>query len=303
MDYIELDLNLLQTFTVVYKYKSIKLASEKLFISQPAVSVNIKKLEEFLNGKLFIRTPKGVTPTQEGEIFYQHVIEGLKHFKNGINHFSNILKNYSGNIKIGARSTVTRHLLLPFINKFGEKYPNINISLTDALSSYLVEFLNKGELDIAIVSTPLENADNFKVTPISKVHDCFVAPYNFPKDTLNKNELQNYPLAAYKHPAKNRVYFDQICKEQNLKIQPKYEMFSSGLIIDFVKQANVIGFTVKEFNQKEIDSKTIKILETDINLQPRNIVAITLKNSVATFACNLFLKEMAEYFNAEKTSK
>ena len=88
MNYSDIDLNLIKTFLAVYENKSILLASKKLFISQPAVTKSIQKLEELLGGKLFIRTAKGVVPTKEGEEFNTACYNSMKILNNGINKFS-----------------------------------------------------------------------------------------------------------------------------------------------------------------------------------------------------------------------
>jgi len=69
MSYYDMDLNLIKTFLTVYECKSILLASKKLFVSQPAITKSIKKLEDYLGCNLFIRTNKGVLPTEEGKVF------------------------------------------------------------------------------------------------------------------------------------------------------------------------------------------------------------------------------------------
>ena len=132
MSYNDLDLNLIKTFLCVYECKSILLASKKLYISQPAVSKSIQKLEEFLGGKLFIRTPKGVIPTTEGEAFNSACYNAMKILNNGINKFSTLANLKEGQLNIGSSSTIIRKVLIGFIEKFNKKYPNIVISITDA---------------------------------------------------------------------------------------------------------------------------------------------------------------------------
>src|SRR5574344_1499066 len=121
MTYSDLDLNLLKTFITVYESGSIISASNKLFISQPAVSLSIKRLEEFLGGSLFVRLPKGVKPTNEGIAFYT----ACKSLESGLNLAINDYQSYlglkKGSLNIGSSSTIIRALLLPFFDKFTKK--------------------------------------------------------------------------------------------------------------------------------------------------------------------------------------
>ena len=84
---MNINFELYKVFYEVANEKSISKGAEKLMISQPAVTQSIHTLEEQLGGKLFIRTPKGVVLTNEGEIHYNYIKEGMNYFINGSNKF------------------------------------------------------------------------------------------------------------------------------------------------------------------------------------------------------------------------
>ena len=77
MNYNDIDLNSLKIFVTVAECKSFLGASKKLYITQPAITTCIKKLEKMLGGNLFVRTSKGIKLTAEGEIFYGHTKSAL----------------------------------------------------------------------------------------------------------------------------------------------------------------------------------------------------------------------------------
>ena len=175
MDYSEIDLNSLKVFISVADSKSISSASKKLFISQPAVTNCIKKLEAILGGKLFIRTSKGAMLTTEGKMFYDYCVDAMKKINAWLNAFSKFANLSVGQIKIGSSSTIIRHMLIPFISYFSKKYPDIKISIHDGLSDQLIDMLNHDEVDLSIVNTPIENQENFDITTIVCTEDCFIA--------------------------------------------------------------------------------------------------------------------------------
>ena len=84
-------------------------------ISQPAVTQSIKTLEDELNGKLFIRTPKGVMLTNEGEILYNYVKEGMTYFINGRNKFESLKSLDTGIINIGSTTTISENFSIYFL--------------------------------------------------------------------------------------------------------------------------------------------------------------------------------------------
>ena len=109
-------------FYYVAKYKSISKASENLLISQPAVSYQIKTLEDSLGITLFIRTKKGVTLTDEGNILFSFVERGIESFANGENALTNLKNLDCGNIRIGASTTVSKHILMPYLEIFHKQF-------------------------------------------------------------------------------------------------------------------------------------------------------------------------------------
>ena len=296
MNYSNLDLNLIKTFIEVYENKSVLAASKKLYVSQPAVTSSIKKLESFLGGDLFVRKPKGMLPTTEGTQFYASCKEFLQNLNNSINTFSKYTSLDKGYINIGSSSTIMRRILLPFISQFSEKYPNIIIRVTDAISTELARLLKIGEIDIAIMSSPVEHEEVFNKTLLTTTTDCFIAPINFEKNFLSKEELLNYPIIAQKKPSSNRDYFEQLLIKNNVNLTPKYEIGSFGLMTDFVEKGMGIAYTIKDFVQKDIDKGRIKELKTDLNIEPRDVVVLTNKGSINSFASSKFISDLKTYF-------
>lgn len=89
-------------------------------------------------GKLFIRTPKGVTLTNEGEQLYSYIKDGMTYFINGTNNFMSLKNLDTGILNIGATTTISVNYLIPYIKKFHELYPNITINITNDLTNNLL---------------------------------------------------------------------------------------------------------------------------------------------------------------------
>lgn len=156
---------------------SISKAADFLHISQPAITKCIKKLEQELDITLFYRTPKGVSLTENGAIFFEFVKNGVESFLNGEHKLTSLNNLETGNLKIGASTTVTRYFLLPYIEQFHKTYPKIEISITNHLTNNLISLLKNGSLDFLIVNLPMKTDNRLKVIPCCELHDCFARKY------------------------------------------------------------------------------------------------------------------------------
>ena len=127
--YIKINLDLYRIFYIVAKSGSISSAANILYISQPAITFQIKKLEEQLGVSLFTRTKHGVLLTNEGQILFDYVKIAIESIDNGENALSNLKNLDSGTIRIGVSTTICRYILMPHLEKFHKKYPKIDIQI------------------------------------------------------------------------------------------------------------------------------------------------------------------------------
>ena len=144
-----INLNLLKYFYEVVSIGNITKASEKMLVSQPAITKAIKELEEELNTKLLERNKKGVIPTEEGQILYEHT----KNMFNDLNTTLNILettKNNELNLYIGATTTNFINYVKDGLNEFKNKYPNVHIHIVLEEPKILNDMKRLNKLDILI---------------------------------------------------------------------------------------------------------------------------------------------------------
>ena len=134
---MDVNIELYRVFYTVAKNKHMTKASEELHISQPAISQSIKKLEDQLGGTLFLRSNKGMELTEEGKMFYEYVKGALELINNAENEFTSFKDLSKGEIKIGCSTTLTKLILIDALKDFHNEYPNINIDITNDLTSNL----------------------------------------------------------------------------------------------------------------------------------------------------------------------
>ena len=147
---MNIDLELYRIFYVVAKNKHMTRASEELCISQPAISQAIKKLEDQLDGTLFLRSNKGMELTEEGKMFFEYVKGALELINNAEKEFTSFKDLSKGEIKIGCSTTLTKLVLIDVLKEFHIDYPNINIDITNYLTRNLINDLKLGKLYFVI---------------------------------------------------------------------------------------------------------------------------------------------------------
>ena len=140
-------------FYHVAKASSISAAARELCISQPAVSQAIKALEQAIGIELFIRTKKGVSLTNAGELLYSHVAAGYESISLGEQQLSQLLHMETGEIRIGASDMTLQFYLLPYLEHFHQLYPGIKVHVTNAPTPSTINHLLSGNIDFGIVTS------------------------------------------------------------------------------------------------------------------------------------------------------
>ena len=136
---------------------SMAKASQKLYITQPALSKSLTKVEEELGEALFIRRPNGLLLTYAGECFIKKAYQIMKLYDDIDIEFCELNQMRKGVLKLGAAERVGALILPSLLKKFKELYPNIKIDIIEENSIILEEKLLIGALDIAILCLPLKN--------------------------------------------------------------------------------------------------------------------------------------------------
>ncbi len=285
---MNINFELYKVFYEVANEKSISKGAEKLLISQPAVTQSIKTLESELGGQLFIRTPKGVILTEEGQVLYNYISEGMRYFINGSNKFTSLKELDSGNINIGATTIISEQYLMPYLKEFHNIYPNININIINDLTDNLIKKLRNGDIDILIVS--INNEDNIKdldIIPITNLHDIFVGNIKYKEKQITN--ILNEDLLLQKYPSVTRTNFNNYLKSQELSYIPKMEVVSHSLLTSLVENGFGIGLLTKEFISSKLNNTLFEI-KTDIKIPTRKLVYATKSNSVPSFTTTKFIE-------------
>ncbi len=293
---MNVDLELYRVFYTVAKHKHMTKASEELHISQPAISQSIKKLEDQLGGTLFLRSNKGMDLTSEGKMFYEYVKGALELINNAENEFTSFKDLSKGEVKIGCSTTLTKLILVNILKDFHIDYPNININITNDLTSNLINDLKLGKLDFVIFNESNIKETNLNLEKIKELKQGFIYNPEFYDDNVNSFEdLNKVPLILQKEESNSRKLLDYIARENGVKLIPKMEVVSQELITEFVSIGLGVGFLIIDLAKRNF--KNLKELNINKKLPNINVYLATNKSVSLTFASKMFINYLKKHTN------
>lgn len=149
----------LEYIVAVDTYRHFAKAAEKCFITQPTLSMQIKKLEDNLGIILFDRTKQPVIPTESGKKIIEQSRVVLRESKKIVQLVFDAKDEISGELRIGVIPTIAPYLLPLFTGSYSRKYPDVKLKIEEMVTDKIVDNLNKDLIDVGILVTPLhENA-------------------------------------------------------------------------------------------------------------------------------------------------
>lgn len=286
----DVNLNSLKIFLVVATSSSFLEASNKLYISQPAISKSINKLEEDLGVSLFYRANKGVTLTSDGEILLKYVKDSRKLLLACERMLSSNNSLDSGSIVIGAQSHIVRNYLLEKINNFRSLFPNVMFRIVDLSTLELIEGLEKHELDFVVDASPINTPyNNLRIQPIYKLDTCFIKSK---ENNKTYNKIADLEDECIVMPISRSSLRKNLFKslENIIDIKPQLEYGTEELIIESVKRNMGVGYVVKGETLK-IDKNKLDIIDLNIPLPTVEINLVYIDSYLTPLAREFIKKE------------
>lgn len=290
-----INLDYYKTFYYVAKYKKISLAAEKLYVSQPAITQTIQKLEDQLGSNLFVRVKSGMELTETGKMLYDFTSQSIEILDNVEYRFSKYENLEVGEIKIRTGSNVAKMILYDALEKFGKDYPNIKVEIATGAPNQSIEMLYTGEIDMVLVYLPYKlEYSNLQVTECAKKEYVFAMSKNYKKENnviINEiSDLNKYSLILPKKDSAIRRIFDN--KYKDIITSCHYEIAQEQMKKEFIMRNMGIGFIIKDEILEELENGEVievKLLDSKVN---GSIGAVTLNKKLSNFATNKLLEYM-----------
>ncbi len=269
-----INLNLYKVFYDVTKYGSFSKTAEFTYTTQSAISKAIKKLEEELDTQLFYRKPYGIELTEKGKELLYYVEKS----------YGNLLiaerimlerKNLErGKLTIGLPSYISSFFFIDKIKCFHNKYPNIEITLLNGPHAYLLDLLDKHQIDFMIYSEIEVNnkdLDIIKLYTVQYKFICLKDQYERYKHIKSIKDLEDISLILPTPPTNNRKYIDEVFLKYNVIPKKTINIHTSEGILTAIKNDLGIGYLISDIIR---DDDNYQIVEVKEKLREENITMI-----------------------------
>jgi LysR family nitrogen assimilation transcriptional regulator len=235
-----MDARRLKNFVTVVETGSIARAAQLLHIAQPALSVQMRQLEELTGCQLLSRSSRGVLATATGLEFCRRAKETLRMLESLRSIGQEDASSPSGHVVIGTAVSAAHMIAVPFVNAVRERYPAITLELLESPGVHLGEMLLRGRIDIAIVLGEYASS-GMQVLPVLE-EDLFVLGLEPQRGEVELQRLHGVELVMPARPNSLRNLFDGACAERGIVPRVLMEVSSPYTMVQLVRAG--IGATV-----------------------------------------------------------
>lgn len=280
---MEQNLNLYQVFYEVAKSLNFSAAAQRLYISQPAVSKSISKLEDRLNTVLFKRSSRGVTLSPEGAELYKHVEKAMLSLQNGEDILRTSASLQISRLSIGVSTTLCKYILLPLLKTFMAENPNITITISCQSTYETISALQSGSIDLGLVGIPengLEGKHAVTYLPLKTIEDIFAASDSYLHPFHERFSGKLYDKEAFFAEASfimldqkniSRKHVDSFLYSHHMEFKNIMEVNNMDLSIEFARAGLGIACVIGEFVKKDIENGTLRELKLKHRIPKRQI--------------------------------
>lgn len=248
-------------FYTVANSGNISKAAKELYISQPAISKSIQKLEESVGCKLFSRSSRGVVLTEEGRLLYSHVSEAFETLTLGEEKLRRSIELGVGHLKIGVSTTLCKYLLLPYLKEFIREKPHISISISCQSTNETLKLLEDNKIDIGLIGKP-GSLKNIHFDFLAEIEDSFVATKDYLRNLRARGVapdqiLQNSTLMLLDKNNMTRQYIDDYFLNNEIHVKDYIDISEMDLLIEFARIGVGVGCVIKNFVKKDLEDGTL----------------------------------------------
>lgn len=272
---MEQNLSQYKIFYEVAKAGNISKAAKELYISQPAISKAISKLEDSLGLSLFTRSSRGVQLTSEGEILFEHTREAFDALNRGEEELKRIQEFDIGHLRIGVSNTLCKYVLLPYLKTFIDQYPHMKVTIESQDTAQTLLRLEQQKLDLGLVAEPsIKRELNF--IPVMDIQDVFVATPAYlenlyVREGRHTNPFETGNIMLLDQSNMTRRHVDEYMAEAHISPRQVLEVTTMDLLIEFSRIGLGIGCVLKELVQKELDSGALVEIPLEMPIHRRTI--------------------------------
>src|SRR5579871_4027173 len=295
-----MDLDQLHTFLEIVRLKSFSKAAQSCYRTQPAVSAQVRQLEQEMNAPLFARLGTKIALTPAGEIFAQYaeqILDLRRRAQDTINELERVPR---GELVIAANEATCIYVLPRVFSEYKKKFPNVQLSVDRAYGSRVVEAVLDNLADFGITQLPIQE----KKLQIAKIHTdeiMLLLPARHPlanKKFVLPQDLLGHPLLLPKSGT-TRTRLDVWLEPVEGKIQTSMELDSTEMIKRFVMAGLGFSFLAASHCREEVSSGKLSAVPLGPEPMHRNVALIYRKDKALSKAALGFIQVILEHAGNE----
>ncbi|EIV2086037.1 transcriptional regulator CynR [Klebsiella aerogenes] len=229
-------------FLAVAEHQGFTRAAEALHISQPALSQQIRMLEESLDAQLFDRSGRHIHLTDAGEVFLQYARQAFQLLDEGQRAIHDVADLSRGSLRIAVTPTFTSYFVVPLVAEFHARYPHITLDIQEMSQEKMEGLLLENELDIGIAFAGGTATDIVSTPLLQEVLALVVADHHplAREEPLTLNQLAAEEFILLNHHFATRLQIDHCLQRAGFHPQVTIEMHSINAILDIIQRTQLV---------------------------------------------------------------
>jgi len=289
-----MDFDQLESFLQVARHASFSRAAEKRFRTQPAISSQIRALEDEVGAKLFDRTGGKVSLTAAGKAFQKYAQDAVDARKAMLTSLAEMELVPRGAIVVGANEGTCLHILPEVFADFKKRYPHVSVGIKRADYARILESVIDNSVDFGVVSLPVKD-NRLTVVHIHQDELVIIAPPQHPLGKMKSasvGDMARYPLIL-PQAGHTRDALDELFRERGLKPHYSMELDSSELLKRFVAAGVGVGFIARSNVQEDVRAGVLAAIPM-ADAQLRRDLALVFRKDKALSRAALAFIEIAK---------
>ena len=271
---MNVNLEYYKIFYYVARYCNFTKAAHALHNSQPNITRAMNALEQEIQCTLFVRTNRGVQLTPEGQQLYVRVSAAMTQLQAAEDELTKSASLEYGSISIGASEIALNIYLLHRLRQFHIDYPKVRLKIANHSTPQAIQSLKSGEIDFAVVTTPLTVTSPLIQVNLQPFQDILVGGTTFrplQQKILSISELKNYPFICLGVNTATRHFYDELFFSHGLRLVPDIETATTDQILPLVKNELGLAFLPEPMVTDALQNNSVVSLKLREALPTRQV--------------------------------
>ncbi|UUZ62173.1 LysR family transcriptional regulator [Polaromonas sp. P1-6] len=286
----------IQYFVCLYEEGSVTRAARRLNIVQPALSMQIAKLEDKIGKRLFVRSSQGMQPTSEGRRIYRLVLPVMVEFARAREQIVQTSGELSGHVRVGMIATIAQGVLVDALIEFTAAHPKVELSLTDGFSGMLTDAVALGQLDAAVINKPRRPL-TLQTESIAEEDLVLVTGSRHADlpESLPLNDLITLKLVLPTRQHGLRGIIESFTQAEDISLNPNVEIDSISAILKLVRESDFCTLLPSIAVRQQLEQGVLRGHTVSSPRLVRQIVCVTDQRRPLSTAATVFMAVLARH--------